>query len=113
MYLQSFLPSLILPELAATFQEKEESITVSNWARFPLSERQVYYAAQDAYASVWIMMSLFHRCVRIPLSPVSFAIPKHPSKARECLDRRKRFRILGQGQVDGVAWLIVSGSIFS
>ena len=36
---------------------------MSNWENQVLSGAQIHYAAQDAWASCWLLFRLFHRCV--------------------------------------------------
>lgn len=45
--------------------QKSKNISMSNWENVSLSGSQIMYAAQDAWASVWLCLRLFHRYVAL------------------------------------------------
>eukprot|EP00976_Prorocentrum_cordatum_P083217 1185144-Prorocentrum_minimum.AAC.1 len=43
--------------------QKSKSVAMSNWEAHELSRNQIFYAAQDAYAGVWLLHELFRKYV--------------------------------------------------
>ena len=41
--------------------QKSKTISMSNWEAYYMSESQIFYAAQDAYACVWLLLQLYKR----------------------------------------------------
>jgi hypothetical protein len=66
------IPAVGLKTLTAFFGhtlKKSKSISTSNWEARSLRGDQIYYAAQDAYAAVWILHQL-HRFGALQLTTV-------------------------------------------
>jgi len=55
--------------------QKSKNISMSNWENQVLSGAQIHYAAQDAWASCWLLFRLFHRFRRGEYMPWYQAAP--------------------------------------